>query len=324
MSPSKPKAQANSGSTFARPQAGPPSTGHAETALPAVVPPAVRGAASAYAELKLKPPEYDPAAAKALVEALLPRLMALPADELLVPRLDVRAAALAALGVYTFATQSRPLYQRFEKLASIGEFELRNLEDLKALSFGVLYAYSQAEAAGSFKSDARVPVELIQEGMALEARMQELCEYKFKRDPQIAPLVAGLRPGSGYRDLAGDLNGYADIYELRPAEVSSDSTNYRPTDVKEARRIAGEILSHLSLALSPQARAAYELLQRLWTLLLEVYFEVREVGRSLLRHDAKVDEWFPSLFAAGRAGRPRKKKPAEPVPGSGPAVPDPA
>ena len=93
---------------------------------------------------------------------------------------------------------------------------------------------------------------------------------------------------------------------MRPLQVASDETNYRSTDVADARRIAGEIMAHLAATMTP--KAAYELMQRAWTLLVQTYFEVQEVGTCLLRRDPKRDEWFPSLYAAGRSGRPRKKK----------------
>jgi hypothetical protein len=146
--------------------------------------------------------------------------------------------------------------------------------------------------------------------------MQELCEYKFKRDTKIAPLLALLRPGSGYRDLAGDLLGYAGIYLMMPKEVASDETNYRSTDVADAHRIAGEILAHVAASMTPKAREAYELMQRAWTLLVQTYFEVQEVGKTLLRRDPKRDDWFPSLYAAGKSGRPRKKKGDAVAPGT--------
>ena len=60
--------------------------------------------------------------------------------------------------------------------------------------------------------------------------------------------------------------------------------------------------------MTPKAKEAYEHIQRGWTLLVQTYFEVQEVGTCLLRRDSKRDEWFPSLYAAGRSGRPRKKK----------------
>ena len=279
------------------------------TALPtALAPPIVLSAAASYAGFTPKPPAYDPAAAAAFLAAFRPRLDAIAAADLLVPRLDIRAAALAALGVYAFVAQAPGVLARFQKQATIGEFDIASVEGLKAASFLVFLTHAQAEAAGAFATDAKVPARLMQEAIEVEARMQELCEYKFKRDPKIAPLLALLRPGSGYRDIAGDLLGYADIYVKKPKEVASETTNYLATDVADARRIAGDILAHLSAAMSPKAREAYELMQRVWTLLVQIYFEVQEVGTCLLRRDPKRDEWFPSLYAAGKTGRPRKKK----------------
>lgn len=279
------------------------------TLLPtALAPLIVMSAGASYAGVTPKPPAYDPAIAANFLVTFRARLDAIQAADLLVPRLDIRAAALAALGVYAFVTQVEPLHARFKKQGTIGEFDIASIEGLKAASFLVFLTHAQAEAAGAFATDVKVPADLMQEGIEVEARMQELCEYKFKRDGSIAPLLALLRPGSGYRDLAGDLLGYADIYLMRPKEVASDETNYRSTDVADARRIAGEILAHVAASMTPKAKEAYELMQRAWTLLVQTYFEVQEVGTTLLRRDPKRDEWFPSLYAAGKVGRPRKKR----------------
>jgi hypothetical protein len=285
-----------------------PSTLKQTSKPAALAPPIVLSAATSYAGIALKPPSYDPGVAAALLPIFRARLDAIPAADVLVPRLDVRAAALAALGVYAFVTQVPALHARFEQQHSLGEFDLASIEGLKAASFLVYLTHAQAEAEGAFATDIKVPVDLIHEGMELEARMQELCEYKFKRDTKIAPLLALLRPGTSHRDLAGDLLGYADIYATRKDDVASDTTNYRETDVADARRIAGDILAHLAAAMSPKAKAAYELMQRAWMLLIQTYFEVQEVGTCLMRRDPKRDDWFPSLYAAGRSGRPRKKK----------------
>jgi hypothetical protein len=297
------------------PKAKTPSSSKPPKAL-VLAPPSVASAASTYAGLELKPPVYDPGAAKALLASYRPHLDAIPVAELSVPRLDVRAAALAALGAYAFVTQAKDVHARFAKLASVGEVDLAVLDHLKNAAFLVLYAHAQAEAAGALASDAKVPASLIQAGMEIEGRMQALCEYKFKNDPEIAPKLALLRPGSGHRDLAGDLFGYADIYAARAKEVASDSTNYRATDAADARKIAGSILAHLATAMSPKAREADELLRRAWTLLARVYFEVQQVGLSLLRYDEGREQRFPSLYAVGRAPRSRGKKAAAPAPAS--------
>ena len=275
---------------------------------PALAPAIVLSAAASYAGITPRPPAYDPAVAATFLVAFRPRLDAIQPADLLVPRLDVRAAALAALGVYAFITQVKSLHARFEKQHAIEEFDIGSIEGLKAAAFLVFLTHAQAEAAGAFATDVKVPADLMQEGIEVEARMQELCEYKFKRDDKIARLLAILRPGSCDRDLAADLLGYADIYLMKPEAVASDETNYRSTDVADARRIAGDILAHVAASMTPKAREAYELMQRAWTLLAQTYFEVQEVGKVLLRRDPRRDEWFPSLYAAGKSGRPRKKK----------------
>ena len=281
---------------------------HPSTLKPtALAPPIVLSAAASHAGIVPKPPAYNPDTAAAFLVAFRPRLDEIHAADLLVPRLDIRAAALAALGVYAFVTQVEPLHARFEKQATIGELDIASIEGLKAAAFLVFLTHAQAEAAGAFATDVKVPAELMQEGIEVEARMQELCEYKFKRDTLIAPLLALLRPGSGYRDLAGDLLGYAEIYGMRPEKVATDETNYRATDVADAQRIAGDILAHVAASMTPKAREAHELMRRAWTLLVQTYFEVQEVGKTLLRRDPKRDDWFPSLYAAGKSGRPRKK-----------------
>jgi hypothetical protein len=116
------------------------------------------------------------------------------------------------------------------------------------------------------------------------------------------------RPGIGYRDLAADMIGYAEIYEQHKKGVASDTTNYRASDLPDARRLAGEILSHLSAAMTPRARQAYEQLQRAWMLLLDVYAELREAGRWLLRRDPAREDRFPSLVTPGRTAAVRAPK----------------
>src|SRR5262249_31169079 len=130
--------------------------------------------------------------------------------------------------------------------------------------------------------------------------MQGVCEYHFKNDPEIRPELDRLRPGSGHRDIAGDLLGYARIYGLRADVVAKDPTNYRPTDKADAEQMAGEILALLTAAMSPKARAAYEELVASWALLCAMYDEVRAAGLFLSRRDPKAQQRFPSLFTAAR------------------------
>ena len=302
--------------TSSTPQTPSKTTPHAP---PAFVPQAALSASDSLASFKPEPERYDPSAAKETLAALLPRLLAYPQEKVAVPRLDVRAAAFAALGAHALATQADVLHARFQKLQEAGEFDMASLGLLRDAAFVVLYAHAQAEAAGAFASDIKVPASVYADATTREARMQALCEYMFGLDPQIKPLLDLLRPGTGYRDVAGDLIGYADIYDLRPKQVASDTTNFDPTDAAEARRLAGEIYAYLIKGMSPKAQEAYGLLLRAWTLLAEVYAEVQAAGLFLLRRDPARTDRFPSLYTVARAARSRAKKAApEGDPGSAP------
>jgi hypothetical protein len=120
-------------------------------------------------------------------------------------------------------------------------------------------------------------------------------------------------------DRACDLLGYADIYQAKRDIISADPVHYKPADLADARRLAAQILSALGTAMSPQAREAYDRVQRAWTLAKPLYFEVRELGLRFLRYDPQREARFPSLYVVGRTdqGRKRTKKEAEAPGGEG-------
>jgi len=256
------------------------------------------------------PPAYDPAAGKAALESLAPKLNALRPDELSTTRTDIESGALAALAVYAFAMEPSR-HARFLKLHDAEEFDIAHLHGLKDLCFAVLFARSAAKHDRSLASDAKLSAALLSEALTVERRMQSLCEYHLSDDPAINQELALLRPGSGHNDLAYDLLGYADLYEKHAAIITLDPKHYRATDIADARRIAGEILSALSKALSPKERDAQEQLARSWTLLHRAYVEVRETGLFLLRRDPQKDLLFPSLFTVGRQSARSKKDVSE-------------
>ena len=261
------------------------------------------------------PPVYSPAAGKKALAALAPALAAVDPADFVSLKLDVETATFAALGVAGFLADPK-VRGRFASLPK-KEFDVANVDGLAPSCFATLYAIGEARAAGALESDAKVPTDLAAEAAEVEARMAALCEYQLADDPEIRPELDRLRPGSGHRDVAGDLLGYARIYDLRPAVVKADAKHYRPGDAAKARELAGAIIQALSAAMTPKARAAQERFVRAWTLLFGRYGEVREAGLWLFRKDADRERRFPSLFLAGRpnVGQPKKTRdqPATPA-----------
>ncbi|MGK3982895.1 hypothetical protein WME99_07640 [Sorangium sp. So ce136] len=240
-----------------------------------------------------EPHGYAPELAEELVAAYRPRLTAITPDRLEVPRLDVESVGRALLGVHAL-TQAPPLLALYKGAAAQGEFQLDNLDHLKALALILLHAYRQADAAGAFTSGAKLSAALDKESAEVESRLQKVCEHFFGDDPELGPVLRRLSAGTGYLDRAYDLLGYADIYQARHDVVSKDPIHYRATDLADARRLASQILAVLGAALSPRAREAYDLLQRAWTLAKPLYVEVRELGLRFLRYDPQREARFPS------------------------------
>jgi hypothetical protein len=259
------------------------------------------------------PPTYHPDAGKKALLALTADLDALPPTDFVTLKIDVEAATYAALGVAGFIADPA-VHARFARLPH-EEIDMAHVDGLKTACFATLYALGEARAAGALETSVKVSPATQAEAAEVEKRMQAVCEYLLSDDPKMSPELDRLRPGSGPRDLANDLLGYARIYDLRPDVVKTDPKNYRPGDAAKARELAGTIIQALSAAMTPKARVAYDRYVRSWTRLNRCYNEVRPTGLWLFRNDARKAERFPSLFAAARpnVGRP-KKQVEEPAP----------
>ncbi|WP_437989446.1 hypothetical protein [Sorangium sp. So ce145] len=262
--------------------------------------------AAAAGEPSYAPPIYDPAAGKKALEALAPELDRLAEAELITVRVDVEAATYAALGVVGFVS-SPDVRARFARLPR-EEFDVTHVDELELACFAALHALAEARAAGALETEARLPVALVTEALEVETRMQALCEYQLADDPAIKPELDRLRPGTGHRDLANDLLGYARIYELRADVVKADPKHYRADDAAHARELAGAMIQKLSTAMTPRARDAFDRYVRVWTLLCLRYEEVRAAALWLWRKSSRTQERFPSLFAVGRPNSGRRKE----------------
>ena len=256
-----------------------------------------------------EPPTYDPDTGKKALLALTADLDALAESDFVTVKLDVEAATYAALGVAGFVADAK-VHARFASLPK-SEFDLVSVDGFQAACFAMLYALGEARSAGALATEIKVPATIATEAEEVEKRMQTVCEYLLGDDQEITPELDRLRPGTGNRDIANDLLGYARIYDLRPDVVKADPKHYRPGDKAKARELAGKIIQALSAAMTPKARVAYDRYVRSWTWLNRCYDEVRPAGLWLYRKDPKREQRFPSLFAAGRPNTGRPKKPAE-------------
>ncbi len=262
----------------------------------------------------------DTAQGGAAIQRVQAVLTAIPAAEVVLPTLNLRLAALAALGVYRLIEQ-RGLIPRLEALAGVGEFELTQLQLLPDLAQATYHLRLKVEQETAVASEALVPAALAARGQTQRRRMMKLLEFHFDEDQQVAPRLAFIRSGTGHHDLAGDLVALGDLYREHETTLQQTTTHYRATDAADATAIAAELVTWLSGSVagtpgSAELESYGNLANRAGYLLVRAYDEVAAAARYLCRKDPALVARFQSLYALARSrsGGAGEEDPGAPEP----------
>lgn len=254
-------------------------------------------------------------AARAAFESVQARLDAVPPDQLQAIRVDIQAAAAVAhsIAVRDGAPERRAL---FERLSTAGLFDMQWLDSLAALSLATWHTRQQQQLSSGVASGATIPVNIVEEASALRARMLRVLEYYFGDHPNIGPKLSVVRAGSGYQDLANDLEVTADMYEdaSLKATLSRDPMHYQVGDSARARALASAIFGALGLGSEGQAKRLAESSQRAWTLLSRAYDKLRLAGQYIFADQEDVEATYPSLVSFVRAPATRRAASPDPQP----------
>ena len=251
----------------------------------------------------------DESAARTAFDNLRAHFDALPLDQLQPIRVDIQAAAAVAhsIAVRDTAAERRAV---FEQLGKAGVFDINWLDSLAELSLAAWHARQQQQLSSGVPSGAAIPVKIVEEASALRSRMLRVLEYYFGDDPTIGPKLSVVRAGTGYQDLANDLEVIADLYEdaSLKAIITRDPMHYRAEDSTRARALSSTIFGLLGLGSDGQAKRLAESSQRAWTLLSRTYDKLRLAGRYLFADQEDVEASYPSLVAFVRASATRHPK----------------
>ncbi len=164
---------------------------------------------------------------------------------------------------------------------------------------------------------ARLPTGLVQEATKLREAMLKLASYHLSADPVAGPIIADIRQGSGYEDLAQDLERTAKLYGQFQGVLSKDPY-FNAGDPSRAQDLAAQVRKELGAGASAKQNQAQQDADRAWTLFALTYDEVAAAGRFLWRKE-KGEEIFPSLFQVARASK--RAGAATPPPAPSPAGP---
>jgi hypothetical protein len=251
----------------------------------------------------------DASAARAAFDKVRAQLDAVPLDQLLPVRINIQTAAAVVHGVAERDTAPERR-ARFEQLAAAGVFDLQCLDSLADLSLATWYARQQQQISSGVAAGAMLPVSVVDEASALRARMLKVLEYYFGDEPVTGPKLRELRAGTGYQDLAHDLQLSADMYQEAPVKalISRDPKHYQVNDPARARELASAIFSGLGLGLEGEGETQRfaQAGQRGWTLLSRAYDKLRAAGQYIFADQEDVGASYPSLVAIVR-GQPTRR-----------------
>lgn len=249
-----------------------------------------------------------------LVEA---EVDAVAESDALTPRIDLQDAAEAALNTMSNLSDDLVLVARFKAVCATGELDPEIIARTLRYAGAAWYARHRQLTAEASQTTETVPEDVLSRADELFVRMHELASYHFKRDPEVGPVVAAMNRSPGHRKMANQLLSLSEMYADHPEKVSADTVNYRSTDQRDARKVAGEIIKALSESNGSEGELWKGRCARVWSLLFHSYEEVAGLCRWLLRATPdKAQERFPSLFAESRnAPAPRKADaPVTPTP----------
>ena len=265
------------------------------------------------------PAGYDADLAKAAFLELGPAYAAIDPAEIAHVAADPELMAITAIGVAGRLAKDS-LQEELTALPR-DHFDPTAIERLPKAAWGLRYAVLETAKARARKSGATVPPDLIQRANEIELRMQRCCEYHLSDEVTAIAELDRLRPGTGHRDLANDLLGYAALYESFEPILSKDPKHYRASDRPDAIAVSNQIIDALGAALGPDDGARPgEAMARAITYLLNTYEEVASAGRWIRRKSPDVDQLFPSLVAAGRAAARRANAVDKEAPEATPAA----
>lgn len=231
--------------------------------------------------------------------SLHPALLALDPAASSPLRGNLQLAALTALRVAAYV--ARPEVRAgFEKLASVGLFDMAHLDGLAVAARAALYASHRYKLTLGSQSEAKIPPQLDLHSGELRERMFTLAAHVLRDDVEIVRRINVIRPGTGYIDRANDLVGLADIYHDRPAEVRLDGKYFRAGDEADARKTASQIFEALGLGAVVDGIDWYAEQHLTWVNLDTIYSQIARWGRAL-DHSPSADDLYPDLRGASRA-----------------------
>ncbi|MBI5479039.1 MAG: hypothetical protein HY906_09295 [Deltaproteobacteria bacterium] len=238
-------------------------------------------------------PAIDEKVAAQALDAEKASLAAYPVDELIPIRLDVIKTVATVLTVAKVAVGERALYEQ-----TFRDFDLARIDTLERVGQAAWMTETQYRRleAGQPAAETRPPAPLLERCRELKVEMLEGLGYALRADQPAQRILSDIRRGTGYLDLADDLQRLADLAHVRFAAIEHRCDLTRG-HVDEARKLGSQLMETISTPQPKDLSQWADLRVRAWTRVCRNYEEVRAAAAYIHRHDPERFAAYPSLFA---------------------------
>ena len=225
-------------------------------------------------------------AENARLEALRPALAAIPRDALKAPLGPLMTMVVAALSLLEHARVPSRLAWLTKLPPDL--FDPNTLSRLEATAALLRELAAAAEQEAARATSAKVAAATMEKASLVKGRLQRVLEYQLTDEASVRELD-GIRPGTGYKDLATDLVRLAALAENHPAEIAGDR-HFVATDPADARTLADAIVAALGTSLAGLDGESDDTRARVVTLLINDYAELLAALNFVGRHEPKAEQ----------------------------------
>jgi len=246
-----------------------------------------------------EPFTYDPEAAERGWEATADLRAAIGPSPL--PNLNLEDAAIEGLRV---AREVRKPHIRSElELLHSKHFDIGLLDRIEAAAWAVWYANDSRFLAEITQQGGRISAATLERSSARRGRMLRVCEYMLGVHPVAGAIVAEIRSGRGYADLATDLTRLARLYVTYESIVSQGGAHYDANDVTGAKADSAQILLELGESDNADVAKAKDEAGRAFAVLADIHSRIRRWAGAIWNDP----NFFPSFFAIRYTPSPKGK-----------------
>lgn len=230
---------------------------------------------------------------------LKPKLLAMIDAEVRMFNLSVPSTLSSAIRIWQSYQADK---ERFKETFTSAGFDAEALADFPVRT-AVLW-YTDVQLGQALNPKIGMPEEILSAAKPLHARMARAAQYLWEADEVLGPVVADIRLGAGYLDMAGDLTRYAVLFEDHWNETTG-RCDITLEDIASAKNLSTAMLEALTAAPVGTVAELKELRARAGEYLRRGAAELRAAAEYVFRKDPVALVRYPSLHVSRGPGRSR-------------------